>query len=166
MWGHSLISIYLLKTMKMQKNGPFEKHNAYGISLAKSLGLTLYITAEFRRSTQLALHLLLPVIKYFWWHWKIQLHEQKCSPCWEEISWAFCPGPHSEWELQALPPLQQEVPKSLVPVAVGENVYIETQTPTHVLQNSSPRVKPGHVNKNKEEVEECGDDHEEWQLPD
>ena len=61
----------------MQKNGPFEKHNAYGISLAKSLGLTLYITAEFRRSTQLALHLLLPVIKYFWWHWKIQLHGQK-----------------------------------------------------------------------------------------
>ena len=44
--------------------------------------------------------------------------------------------------------------------------YIETQTHTYVLQNAPPRVKPVHVDDDKEEVDECGDGHEERQLPD
>ena len=37
---------------------------------------------------------------------------------------------------------------------------------TYILQNAPPWVKPVHVDENKEEVDECGDGHEERQLPD
>ena len=45
-------------------------------------------------------------------------------------------------------------------------VNIGTQVDTYVLQNPPPGVKPVHVDDDKEEVEECGDGHEERQLPD
>ena len=45
-------------------------------------------------------------------------------------------------------------------------VKIGTQVPTHILQNPPPGVKPVHVDEHKEEVDDCGDGHEERQLPD
>ena len=51
-------------------------------------------------------------------------------------------------------------------VPLQDNVYIETQTHTYILQNAPPGMKPVHVNQHKEEVDDGGDGHEERQLPD